>query len=125
VDPVLAMAITVLFSKTAIMSIKSCLRELLGAKPSEEVVALITDKLNAATERLPIKNRVLRFGKVGEKVIIEIDYIIESGSPLDGVASQDQLRQQLVESLRQLPHELWVNVTFMGDENFASHYVSR
>lgn len=123
VDPVLTMLITLIFAKTAIVSIKSCVRELLGAKPDEEIEALIKAQVDQVCIGVDFKERILRFGKVGGKVIIEIDYVIEENSHLDSVAEQDKLRRQLVEGLKQLPYEKWVNVSFMGDNRLCQHYI--
>ena len=95
VDPALTLVITIMFGRTAILSIKGCIRELLGAKPTGEIEAIITEQVNNVCTAKDFKDRILRFGKVGGKVIIEIDYVIEKDSPLDSVVEQDKLRYQL------------------------------
>jgi len=122
VDPVLTILITLLFGQTAIVSIKHCVRELLGAKPSDEVVSIIDAQVEQLCTAKDFKDRILRVGKVGGKVIIEIDYVIEEGSLLDSVLEQDKLRHQLLDGLQQLPYEKWVNVGFVSDASLSEHY---
>lgn len=123
VDPLLTILITILFGHTAVVSIKGCIRELLGGKPSPEVVSLIEKQIEQACQASQFKERILRFGKVGSKVIVEIDYVIEEGSPLDSVAQQDKIRRQLMEGLGELPYSTWVNVGFVSDQKLCEHYI--
>lgn len=114
-DPILAIIITLVFIKTAVKSIYNCVKELLMASPSPELRAQITELVNCVSVEYPFSNMVLRLGKAGGQLIVEIDYVIEAGSELDCVRTQDALRRELADELEDLLYEPWFNVTFTGD----------
>ena len=121
-DPALTIIITIIFGKTAIFAIKGCVRELLMAKPSEEIVKSIGEILEAVNSKYGLANHVLRLGKVGGKLIIEIGYIIKKNSKMDSIEIQDCLRKELTQKLICIPYEKWINVTFTGDMKWAELY---
>ncbi|MCL1989681.1 MAG: cation transporter [Defluviitaleaceae bacterium] len=120
-DPVLTIVITLLFAKTAIFSIKSCMKEMLQGIPSKEMVDLITEKITAINQHYEFSQDVLRLAKVGHKIIIELDYVIECGSPLDSIMRQDQLRKALTDAFSELPYEKWININFTSEIKFVDH----
>lgn len=120
-DPILTIIITVIFGKTAILSMKKCIRELLGATPSQEITDFVTDKIAEIDENYEFSNEVFRLGKIGNKLVIELDYVIEPGSKLDTIVVQDQLRKEITTAFKELPYEKWINVNFTGDMTFAEH----
>ena len=120
-DPILTIIITLLFAKTAIISMKNCMREMLQAAPPKEIIDFVTDKIVEIDQNYEFSNEVFRLAKVGNKIIIELDYVIECGSKLDSVKLQDQLRKELIDAVATLPYEKWVNVNFTSDMRFAEH----
>jgi len=124
VDPILTILITLLFGYTAIFSLKNNIKELLQGKPHDELVEQLTQMLDAINEKYEIKKDVKRIGKVGGKLIVEVDYFIEEGSKLDSIAAQDYLRHQVSVALKELPFEKWLNITFTGDITWAEHTIA-
>jgi len=121
-DPALTILITVAFGKTAILDIKSCVRELLMGKPSDEIVEAINQKLNVVNSNYQLSDHVLRLGKVGGKLIIEIGYIIEKDSKMDSIQMQDNLRKELARQFAEIEYEKWINVTFTSDVKWVKLY---
>lgn len=121
VDPSLTILVTLIFFKTPIVAIKSGLRELLHAKPSEEITNSIIQIIDKVNQSYDCFKYTLRTGKVGNKVIIEIDYVINKESKMDSVLKQDQLRDSLVQHLTELPFEKWMNINFTGDVRWSKH----
>ncbi|MCL2412123.1 MAG: cation transporter [Treponema sp.] len=121
-DPALTIIITLLFGKTAISAIKGCVRELLMAKPSEEIVDSINQILEAVNNSYELSNPVLRLGKVGGKLILELSYVIIKDSKMDSIEMQDRFRKELNKKLDEIPYERWINVTFTGDMKWAEIY---
>jgi len=119
VDPVLAILITLLFIRTSLSSIYKNIKELLYAAPSPELTSLIEEKINYINHSYHFSNTVLRIGKVGQELIIEIDYIIEENSELDSIRKQDKLRTELNRTLSEIPYKKWLSVTFTGDIKWA------
>ena len=119
VDPVLAILITIAFIKTSVSSIRTSIKELLHATPSPELTSLIKEKVDLINRRHHFSNMVLRIGKDGQELIVEIDYIIEENSELDSIRKQDQLRSELSHSLSEIPYKKWLSITFTGDIKWA------
>jgi len=115
VDPVMTIFITAIFCRLPIIAIKDCMRELLQASPPEEVTNLINQKIEQVDQNYDFSDKILRLGKAGNKIIIEIDYVIEKTSKLDSISEQDQLRDHLTQSFIQLPYEKWVNINFTNN----------
>jgi len=120
-DPILTIIITLLFGKTAIASIKNCVREILSATPPKELCDLITAKTREINQNYEFVDEIFRLAKVGNKIIIELDYVIEAGFALDSIVMQDQLRKELTSALAQLPYEKWININFTSDLQLAQH----
>jgi len=121
IDPVLTIIITIAFIKTAILSITKCVKELLLATPEKEITVKIMEKIDLIKGNYDYLDRVLRLGKVGGKIILEIDYVIEQGSDLDSISKQDELRNQVTYALAEIPYEKWININFIGDIKWAEH----
>ncbi len=121
VDPIMTIIIVLVFVSTPIFAMKNCLRELMSAAPPEEIASLINEKVDKADQDYSFSKKTLRLGKTGDKVIIEIDYVIKGGSKLDSVSMQDQLRSHLIQSFVELPHEKWVNIGFTNDIKWTEH----
>jgi len=123
IDPVLTIVITLIFGKTAVWAIRSCVRELLSGAPSEKMTQLIEERIEKISEANGFpSNRKIRLGKVGNKIIIEIDYLVIPGTHTDSITVQDSLRTEMTEAFKDLPYEKWLNVTFIGDIKHANHH---
>jgi len=120
-DPILTIIITLLFAKTAISSMKNCIREMLQATPPKEMTDFIAQKIVEISRSYEFSNEIFRLAKVGNKVIIELDYVIECGSKLDSIVLQDKLRKELTVAFTELPYEKWININFTSDEKLVEH----
>jgi len=118
-DPILAIIITLFFIKTAVDSIRKCIKELLMASPPPELRSQIAQRVNCVSEEYSFSNMVLRMGKVGGQLIIEIDYVIHAGANLDSVCAQDALRQKLADGIADLSYNPWLSVSFTGDTKWT------
>jgi predicted Co/Zn/Cd cation transporter (cation efflux family) len=94
---------------------------MLQAAPSKEIVDFVTDQIVKIDKNYEFSNEIFRLAKVGNKVIIELDYVIECGSKLDSIVLQDKLRKELTDALAELPYEKWININFTSDIKFAEH----
>lgn len=119
IDPILNILITLAFIRTAIIAIHNCMKELLQAAPSPELTSIITKKVDSISSEYIFSDMVLRLGKVGGELIIEIDYVIEENSEMDSIRMQDLFRDKLAGSLAEVPYKKWLNVNFIGDIKWA------
>jgi len=120
-DPILTIIITVIFTKTAIFSMKNCIKEMMQGTPPDEITSFITDRIIEIDRNYDFYDEIMRLAKVGNKLIIELDFVIESGAQLDSIIMQDKLRQELTDALSTLPYEKWININFTSDMRFATH----
>lgn len=121
VDPILTIILGIPFSAIPVMACKDAIRECMHARPSGEMADFITDRVENISSGYDFFDKVLRIGKVGSKVIIEIDYIIKKDSKLDNILEQDQLRSRLTQSFAELPYGKWLNVSFTSDIKWTKH----
>jgi predicted Co/Zn/Cd cation transporter (cation efflux family) len=115
IDPIMSIILMLLFVSTPLFEMKNCIKELMQARPSEEITSLIAATVKKINYGYVFSDKVLRLGKVGSKIRIEIDYVIEKGSTLDSISEQDRLRSQLTQAFAELPYGKWINVNFTSD----------
>jgi len=120
-DPLLTIIITLLFGKTALFTMKDRIRELMQASPSVELIDFITEKITEIDAYYQFENEIFRLAKVGNKIIIELDYIIKPNSRLDSIILQDELRYKLTNAFSEIPYEKWININFTGDAYHTIH----
>lgn len=121
VDPVLAVFLMLCFATTPLFEIKNCLKELMQATPSDEIIVIVTKKIEEIDQDYDFINKVLRLGKSGGEIRIEVDYVIKKESVLDSIDEQDQLRSQLTNKFLELPYGKWVNINFTSDPKWTKH----
>jgi len=114
-DPVLAVILMLVFAMTPIWGIKNCLKELMQAGLSDEIANTIIEQVERIDKSYAFSDKVMRLGKIGGKIMIELDYVIEKNSELNCISEQDQFRSCLIESFVNLPYKKWINVNFTGD----------
>jgi len=121
VDPILAIILMLVFASTPILELKSSMLELMQARPSEEITDTITRAIENADRDYDFVDKVLRFGKIGNLLRIEIDYVIEKSSGLDSIAEQDKLRKVLTQACDDLFYEKWINIGFTSEVYQTKH----
>ncbi|MCL1882563.1 MAG: cation diffusion facilitator family transporter [Defluviitaleaceae bacterium] len=121
IDPALAIMLMLIFAISPITEMKKCFMELMQAVPSEETVNIITQKVEEVNQEYDFIEKIMRLGKVGGKIIIEIDYVIDKDSRLNCVSEQDKLRISLTQTFAELDYGKWVNINFTGDIILTEH----
>lgn len=124
IDPILTLIITLIFSKVAIKSIMECGKELLQGTPSEAVKSKIIAQIKNVNEKYDYVDEIIRLGKVGSQLILEIDYVVVANSNLDSVTKQDELRNKIADAIEGIPYEKWVNINFTADAEWVDHICS-
>jgi len=120
-DPALAIILMLLFASSPIVGIRDCMRELMRTNPPGDVSDAVTEKIEKINDGYDFSDKVLRLGKVGNKVIVEIDYVLKEGSRLDSLSEQDRLRGRFARGLAELPYKIWLNVNFTKDMKWTEH----
>ena len=125
IDPILAIILMVFFALSPITGIRDCMRELMQTKPAEDITNAITEKIEYIIDEYEILDSALRLGKVGNKVIVEIDYVIKEDTRLDSLVEQDLLRNSLAQIFTELDYKIWLNVSFTSDKKWTEHILTK
>jgi predicted Co/Zn/Cd cation transporter (cation efflux family) len=110
-----------IFAISPITEMKKCFMELMQAVPSEETMNTIVGKIEKQTQEYDYVEKIMRLGKVGGKIIIEIDYVIDKDSKLNCVSEQDKLRSSLIQTFAELDFGKWINISFTSDILLTEH----
>lgn len=108
VDPVLVLAATGLLLPTPLRMVRTSLRELLEAAPDASITGPVADAVAAVRQHFGLPEPVLRLGKLGRKLYVELDFVVEPGAW--DVGDADLIRRDLIDRLTQPGRLLWVNV---------------
>ena len=120
VDPGMVTLVSLAFLWVPMKLIVSGLREILSMAPEAEVLAQLRACVAAVEERYAFSESFLRASKVGDRMDIEIDFIVDAESTVRTIADSDTVRQDLHEQLAALGYERSVVVTFTADPRWAA-----
>jgi predicted Co/Zn/Cd cation transporter (cation efflux family) len=113
IDPVLVLTATALLISTPLRMVRTSLRELLEAAPDPSVIEPVAQAVDVVRREFGLPEPAMRIGKLGRKLYIELDFVVEQGAWAVGDA--DVVRRTLVERLAQPGRLLWVNVELHTD----------
>jgi cation diffusion facilitator family transporter len=120
VDPGMVTLVSLAFLWVPIKLIVSSLRQILSMAPEADVLDQLRACVAAVEERYAFSESFLRASKVGNRMDIEIDFVIDAGSAVRTIADGDAVRQDLHEQLAALGYERSVVVTFTADRRWAT-----
>jgi cation diffusion facilitator family transporter len=120
VDPVMVTLVSLAFLWVPIKLIASSLREILSMAPEADVLDQLRACVAAVEERYAFSESFLRASKVGNRMDIEIDFVVGAESAVRTIAESDTVRQDLHERLAALGYERSVVVTFTADRRWAA-----
>lgn len=119
VDPAMVTLASLAFLWVPIKLIVSGLREILSMAPEAEVMDQLRVCVASVEERYGFSESFLRASKVGNRMDIEIDYVVSTESAVRTIADADTVRQDLHDQLAALGYERSVVVTFTADRRWA------
>ena len=125
IDPALAIVLMLVFASSPIVGIRDCMRELMQTTPPDDVSNAIAEKIEQINIDYYFSNTVLRLGKVGNKVIVEADYVIKEDSQLGSLLEQDRLRSRFAQAFAELPYKIWLNVNFTSETKWTEHILAK
>jgi cation diffusion facilitator family transporter len=120
VDPGMLTLVSLAFLWVPIKLIVSSLREILSMAPEVDVLDRLRACVAAVEERYAFSESFLRASKVGNRMDIEIDFVVGAESPIRTISDSDTVRQDLHEELGALGYERSVVVTFTADRRWAA-----
>jgi len=123
VDPALAIILMLIFASSPIVGIRDCLKEIIQISPADDATELVAEKIENISKEYDFLEKVIRLGKVGNKVVVEIDYVLKEDSSLVSLAEQDKLRSLFAETFAELDYKVWLNISFTYDARWTKHFV--
>ena len=113
IDPVLVLVATALLISTPLHMMRTSLRELLEAAPDLSVSEPVAQAVDDVRGEFGLPDPALRIGKLGRKLYVELDFVVEPGQWQVGDA--DLVRRELIDRLSEPGRLLWVNVELHTD----------
>lgn len=120
VDPGMVTIVSLAFLWVPIKLIVSSLREILSMAPEADVLDELRASVAAIKERYAFSESFLRASKVGNRMDIEIDFVVDAESAVRTIVDSDTVREDLHERLAALGYERSVVVTFTADRRWAA-----
>lgn len=108
VDPVLVLVACLILAYIPVGLIRTGLNELLEGAPSKELDAAITDAVQAVRQEFGLQKPLIRSGKVGRKLYVEVDFVV-AGTDWN-VGEEDAVRRAVVKALEPLGLDVWAYV---------------
>jgi cation diffusion facilitator family transporter len=120
VDPGMVTLVSLAFLWVPIKLIISSLHEIMSMAPEADVLDKLRARVAAVEEKYAFSETFLRASKVGDRMDIEIDFVVGAESPVRTIADGDAVRQDLHDQLEALGYERSVVVTFTADRRWAA-----
>lgn len=117
IDPVLVLIASAMVAIIPIRLIKTGLNELLEGAPSPEIAAAVTEAVGSVRDVFVLPHPVIRSGKVGRKLYVEVDFIV-SGADWD-IGEEDAVRRAVISALEPLGLDIWAVVSLTADPDLA------
>jgi cation diffusion facilitator family transporter len=119
VDPGMVVLVSLAFLRVPARLVGGGMREILAMAPPPETQAALDAAVEAVREQFGLAESFLRASKVGDRVDVEVDFVVGTGSSVQTVADGDVVRQALHDRLAELGYERSVVVAFTTDRRWA------
>lgn len=111
-DPVLVLLATALIIPTPLRMLNQTYTELLEGRPAAEIREPIEAAVAQVTTAHGLPEPTLRIGKLGRKLYVELDYLVEGQWD---VGEADRVRRDLMDLLAEPGKSMWINVELHND----------
>ncbi|HVH21434.1 MAG TPA: cation diffusion facilitator family transporter [Pseudonocardia sp.] len=119
VDPVMVSVISAAFLKVPARLIAEGFRELLAMSPTTAILDRIRGAVGAVEREYGFTESFLRASKVGGRLDVEVDYVVDDTSTVQTVHQFDEVRAELERRLRSLGLVTSMSVGFTADRRWA------
>jgi cation diffusion facilitator family transporter len=113
VDPALVVMAGLVLFPIPLGMVRQTVRELLEGSPPASVHEPVRAVVDAVSAALGLEAPIVRMSKLGPKLYLEVDYLVEAGRY--DTAFADQVRHALNEGLKGQPLDVWLNVELSTD----------
>jgi cation diffusion facilitator family transporter len=120
VDPAMVALISALFLRVPARLITEGFREVLTMSPEPAVMEQLRSCVRHIENRYGFAESFLRASKVGPRLDVEIDFVVDESSTAQNVREFDAVRQDIHDRLEPLGYTRSTVVTFTGDRRWAT-----
>jgi cation diffusion facilitator family transporter len=120
VDPAMVALISALFLRVPARLITEGFREVLTMSPEPAVMEQLRSCVRDIENRYGFAESFLRASKVGPRLDVEIDFVVDDSSTAQNVREFDAVRQDIHDRLEPLGYTRSTVVTFTGDRRWAT-----
>ena len=119
IDPLMVMLLSGYFLKVPITSIGKQVREVLDMAADEKYLKRCREIVGQLEEKYGFEESFLRVSKSGQKLFIEIDFVVNPKAWQPTLSEQDMIREEILSRLQEVPLVKWLNVAFTNDRKWA------
>ena len=118
VDPAMVALISAAFLRVPARLLGAAMREVLTMAPSADLQERVRDRVDDVRLRYGFAESFLRCGKVGARLDVEVDFVVDDASRAQTVGQFDEVRADLHEQLTPLGN-VSMSVGFTADRRWA------
>ncbi|ARK28568.1 cation diffusion facilitator family transporter [Halalkalibacter krulwichiae] len=119
VDPLMVILVASYFVKVPITEMAKAIKEVLEMAPAQAIEEKYQDVVFSIEKTYKVEQSYLRMSKVGSKLYVEIDFILNNQSDILTIDDQDFIREQIDQQTKELKYEKWVTVCFTKNRKWA------
>ncbi|MBS9524841.1 cation diffusion facilitator family transporter [Litoribacter ruber] len=119
IDPVMVVLVSGYFIKVPMGLIKKQVREVMEMSPDSELKQEVDQIISATKTRYGFEEYFLRVSKVGSKLFVEVDYVVDRKAFEPTIEEMDLIRQEISDALQEVPYKKWLTISFTSDRKWA------
>ncbi|MFV8828569.1 cation diffusion facilitator family transporter [Alkalihalobacterium sp. APHAB7] len=119
-DPLMVLLSAGFFLKVPIVEIAKASKEVLEMAPDQLIQKKFKSVVDSIQAQYQIEDSMLRMSKVGSKLFIEVDFILNEQSKVITVAEQDLIREEINKRTKDLRYKKWLTVSFTNDRKWIN-----
>lgn len=97
--------------------LRTTVRELGEGAPPEDVQRPVLDRVAEVTAQEGLQEPTVRMSKLGSKLYVEIDYLVEAGQW--DTSDADRVRRAMTQRMDELPYSVWLNLDLSTDPSWG------
>ncbi|WP_143961803.1 cation diffusion facilitator family transporter [Litoribacter populi] len=119
IDPLMVLLVSGYFIKVPSALIKKQVREVMEMSPESEIKLDVENIISSIKTKYGFNEYFLRVSKVGSKLFIEVDYVVDRKAFEPRIQEMDLIRQEIFDALQQVPYKKWLTISFTSDRKWA------
>ncbi|MDV2885099.1 hypothetical protein BTR22_09255 [Alkalihalophilus pseudofirmus] len=119
IDPLMVLLVSLYCLKLPYVMIRDNIREVLEMSPAQPLQTHILKLVEETETKYRFVESVTRTSKVGEKLYIEIDFILDPSSKAQTVREHDEIREEINLKMKDIHYTKWLTVSFTQDRKWA------